>query len=256
MWRGLFATFGVPKKVCSDNGAAFISEEIATFYRMNNIIAVTSAPYHPATNGQAERMVQELKQAVSKKGREDLSCVLSRFLFKQHTTVHATTGKTPAWMMYGRELPSALDRLKSSLFKQLPEENSDIHKFTRGQPVWIRQFPNERKWMPGSIARRAGPRSWMVDTERGQVRRHLNHIRHRAPNSSCWETQPPPPVWDMCLHDRQGTHSGANGPEQTTKQHSTDDDVRPLPTVGSALSTATRVSFRARRPPNRYGAHV
>lgn len=94
--RNVFATFGVPRKVVSDNGSAFVSNEIKTFYRLNGVLAVTSAPYHPATNGQAERMVQQLKQALAKREREEVKCFLPRFLYKQHTTVHTATGKTPA----------------------------------------------------------------------------------------------------------------------------------------------------------------
>ncbi|MDD9362040.1 MAG: DDE-type integrase/transposase/recombinase, partial [Anaplasma sp.] len=44
--RALFATFKISREVCSDNGAALISEEIMMFYRMNNIIAVIT---HPTT---------------------------------------------------------------------------------------------------------------------------------------------------------------------------------------------------------------
>ena len=44
----LFATHGL---IVSDNAPAFTSEEFKRFVQMNGI---TSAPYHPATNGLAE----------------------------------------------------------------------------------------------------------------------------------------------------------------------------------------------------------
>ncbi|XP_077498038.1 uncharacterized protein LOC144108747 [Amblyomma americanum] len=53
--RSLFTTFGLPGKVVSDNRTPFVSAEILKFYRDSEISSVTSAPYHPATNGQAER---------------------------------------------------------------------------------------------------------------------------------------------------------------------------------------------------------
>lgn len=37
--------------------------EIETYYLYNGVKAVSSAPYHPATNLQAERTVYELKRA-------------------------------------------------------------------------------------------------------------------------------------------------------------------------------------------------
>ena len=52
--RTVFATHGLPKM---DNGSSFTSEEFKKFVRRNRIKHVTSAPYHPSTNGQAERAV-------------------------------------------------------------------------------------------------------------------------------------------------------------------------------------------------------
>ena len=62
--RDLFARFGIPKKLVSDNSAQFVSEEFQAFIRSNGIRHITSATYHPATNGLAERAVQTSKQAL------------------------------------------------------------------------------------------------------------------------------------------------------------------------------------------------
>ena len=48
----------------SDNGPQFVSGEFKHFTEMNGIRHVTGAPYHPSTNGLAERMVQSFKNAV------------------------------------------------------------------------------------------------------------------------------------------------------------------------------------------------
>ena len=62
--RDLFARFGIPKQLVSDNSAQFVSEEFQAFIRSNGIRHITSATYHPATNGLAERTVQTFKQAL------------------------------------------------------------------------------------------------------------------------------------------------------------------------------------------------
>ena len=61
--RLTFATHGLPDIIVSDNGANFTSEEFAAFMKSNGIKHVRTAPYHPASNGQAERVVQMLKEA-------------------------------------------------------------------------------------------------------------------------------------------------------------------------------------------------
>lgn len=110
--RHLFATFGIPHKVVSDNGSAFTSAETKKLFDYNGIAHYTSAPYYPSTNGQAERMVAELKTALKRARAGPLDPCLARFLFKQRTTISTSTGKTPAFVMFGRDLPSPVTALK------------------------------------------------------------------------------------------------------------------------------------------------
>ncbi|KAL1449409.1 hypothetical protein MTO96_006351 [Rhipicephalus appendiculatus] len=111
--RNLFVTFGIPRKVVSDNdGKAFISSEIKQFYASNGIQTATSPAYHPATNGQAERYEAELKRALLRDADKSIQCRLARFLYRQHTTIRTATGMTPARAMFGRELHCPLDLLK------------------------------------------------------------------------------------------------------------------------------------------------
>jgi len=62
--RKLFASHGLPEQLVSDNGPQFLSDEFATFSKMNGIKHIKSAPYHPATNGAAECLVQTFKKAM------------------------------------------------------------------------------------------------------------------------------------------------------------------------------------------------
>lgn len=64
--RSTFATHKLPEVILSDNGPAFTSCEFQQFVQANGMIMrhMTSAPYHPASNGLAERAVQTLKEGI------------------------------------------------------------------------------------------------------------------------------------------------------------------------------------------------
>ena len=78
--RKLFATHGLPDICVSDNGSEFTSEEFATFMSRNGIRHITTAPYHPASNGQAERAVGTFKSGFVKMKGTDDNIKLQRFL--------------------------------------------------------------------------------------------------------------------------------------------------------------------------------
>ena len=61
--RNLLARQGLPFTVVTDNGPQFRSTEFQTFMQSNGIKHYRTAPYHPQSNGAAERMVQTFKQA-------------------------------------------------------------------------------------------------------------------------------------------------------------------------------------------------
>jgi transposase InsO family protein len=62
--RSTFATHSLPEMIVSDNGTVFTSQEFKIFIQRNGIRHVTSALYHPSSNGLAERAVQSFKQKV------------------------------------------------------------------------------------------------------------------------------------------------------------------------------------------------
>ena len=76
--RNVFSTHGIPDIIVSDNGSTFTSSESKIFTRQNGIRQLTSAPYHPSTNGLAERAVQTFIQGKRKNGPGDLDTQLAR----------------------------------------------------------------------------------------------------------------------------------------------------------------------------------
>ena len=53
----VFTTHGLPYTIVSDNGSVFTSDEFPQFVKQNGIEHIRTSPYHPASNGLAERSV-------------------------------------------------------------------------------------------------------------------------------------------------------------------------------------------------------
>ena len=113
--RSIFATHGLPDTVVTDNGPTFTSELFQEFMDKNCIRHVRTAPYHPASNGLAERAVGTLKDGLRKMSGQILETKLSRFLFQYRITPHTTTGIAPAEMLMARKLKYHLDLLHSDV---------------------------------------------------------------------------------------------------------------------------------------------
>ncbi len=86
----------------SDNGPQFVSAEFEQFLKSNGIRHFRSAPYHPSTNGAAERLVQTFKRSFTKGKKEGKSdeYILANFLLWYRTTPHSTTGESPSSLMF------------------------------------------------------------------------------------------------------------------------------------------------------------
>jgi len=64
--RLIFAQHGLPEQLVSDNGPQFIAHEFKEFSIQNSIKHIRVAPYHPASNGVAERAVRLFKESFTK----------------------------------------------------------------------------------------------------------------------------------------------------------------------------------------------
>ena len=100
------STLGLPEVLVTDNGPAFTSQEFASFIKANGNWHLTSVPYHPASNGLAERAVQTFKAVMKKLSTGSLEDKVMKVLFKYRITPQSTTGRSPSDLLFGRCLCS------------------------------------------------------------------------------------------------------------------------------------------------------
>lgn len=125
--RSCFAAYGLPSTCVSDGGPQFTSQEFNDFLKNNGVLHVLSPPYHPASNGLAERMVQTTKEVFLKQLLEDsknqtnrtLQHRVDNFLFAYRNTPHTLTGITPAEAFLKVKPRTPLSFLKSHLSEEI-----------------------------------------------------------------------------------------------------------------------------------------
>ena len=202
--RTLFAKFGLPESIVTDNGAGFVSEEFKAFLRSNGIKHITSAPYHPASNGLAERAVQIVKRGLKKVTSGSMNTRLAKVLFSYRILPQGTTGVSPAELLLGRRPRTRLDLVRPNTAgrvedKQLQQKKQHDSKakartFQQGQTVFVKNFSGGCRWLPGRIIELSGPVSCRVRLEDGRLRRcHQDHLRSRLVDDGISDTSPTVP---------------------------------------------------------------
>lgn len=114
--REVFARFGLPETIVSDNGTQFTSELFQNFVSMNKIVHITSPPGHPATDGAAENTVKSfkkgLKAALADDNNIELDAIVQRYLFDYRLASHCSTGESPFKVMLNRTVRTRFDLIK------------------------------------------------------------------------------------------------------------------------------------------------
>ena len=155
--RSLFAKFGLPETIMNDNGTCFVSTEFEDILQVNGIKHITSAPYHPARNGLAERAVQVVKVGLSKISLGNVRTRFAKILFTYRLTPQTYTA----------------ERIEEKQLEQ--KRRHDVHAHDRdlevGNAVFVRNYHHGDKWIPGTIQNRTGLVSFKVLLQDGQNRR-------------------------------------------------------------------------------------
>ncbi|KRX71353.1 Uncharacterized protein T06_16072 [Trichinella sp. T6] len=143
--KTVFARFGFPEVLVSDNGTQFTATEFTIFCPENGICHVTSAPYQAQSNGQVERFIDTFKRALKKSTNDRRPRIFNDFSCYSSPEYKAN---------------AVCDNLEEQKRKM---ENTSGNRADR-------QF---------KIVGQQGQVTWFVQVGRMRWKRHTNQMRHK-----------------------------------------------------------------------------
>ena len=262
-----FAHFGYPHTLVTDNATTFMSQEFQAWCKQRGIVHLTGAPYHPATNGAAERLIQSFKQALRKSSLPPKEA-LQEFLM-QYRRIPFASGLSPSELLNGRRIRTKIDTLVPSIphllqgrqsrqtNKHSNAEDSEVvskveHHYSLGDPCYALYFgprkDRDPRWVPAIVTKVHGTRSVNVRViPRGPTwRRHLDQLR---PRYGSYQDDDPCEIPTSVL----STETLPAGTDHASSSSSMNQRNNPrLPTGDEYGRHNLRRSARTKRPPKKY----
>ncbi|KII71580.1 Gag-Pro-Pol polyprotein [Thelohanellus kitauei] len=178
---------GIPLQIVSDNGPQFISSEFRLFCRRNCIKHIKSTPYHSRTNGLAERTIRTIKERYFRsKDVKEIDERLIKVLQAYRNTIHSSTQRTPAEVIFNFPVRNVLDNVRPSIAnnayismsKQRNYKNihCTLREFNINEPVWVYNTLT-KKFEHGIVVKRTGYLSYLVKIGERILRKHADHLR-------------------------------------------------------------------------------
>ena len=184
----IFTTFGYPQVLVSDNGSQFVNPKFQKYLLSHGIKHKHSAPYNPATNGQAEHYVQILKTKLKclKANNNNLQENLNKILFQYRITPHATTMKAPTDMIFRYPVNSRFSLMcpKTMVNENLQcNRNNNVYRdkvrtLLVGDRVSVPNYLHGQKWEFGTTAKVLGRLHYMIKMDNGLLwHRQIDQIK-------------------------------------------------------------------------------
>ncbi len=108
LFQHVFRNFGLPEDIISDRGSQFTSRVWRAFFRLLGVSVSLSSGYHPQTNGQTERKIQEIGRylrAYCHNHQNSWNQYLPWAEYAQNSLRQSTTGLTPFQCVLGFQPP-------------------------------------------------------------------------------------------------------------------------------------------------------
>ena len=197
--KSVFSRHGIPREVISDNGPQYSSLEYAHFAAEYGFIHTTSSPKYPQSNGEAERAVQTIKQLLRKSEDPHMALMIYR-----STPLHI--GYSPSELLMNRKIrtiPILDNQLKPSVPDYAEVREKEVKRKTdnktnfdvrHGADLLDPLDPGQSVWIAGRrdsgivVQPTEAPRSYLVSTPTGIVRRNHQHLTTIPEDNSCSDT--------------------------------------------------------------------
>ena len=104
LYNNYFSVFGFPQHLMSDQGTEFCGKVIAAMCSLLGVEKVHTTPYHPQTNGSAERVHQTLQRMIGKldlEKRKKWPAHIGSIIIAYNSTRSQVTGYSPYYLMFG-----------------------------------------------------------------------------------------------------------------------------------------------------------
>ena len=139
----VFATYGNPAQIVTDNGPPFPSKEVRDFMEQNGIVHHRITPIWPQANGQVENFNKPLMKAIRAAYVEgkDLETETYKFLRQYRATPHCVTKEAPADMMFGRTIQHAIPHISPAQ----TNKDSDLTKRDYRAKEKAAEYANHRR---------------------------------------------------------------------------------------------------------------
>ena len=197
--KACFARHGIPHILISDNGPQLVSQEFKAFATDWDFVHKTSSPYHSQANGKAEAAVKIAKNLI-KKSKESGEDVYKALLDLRNTPTQ-DLGSSPVQRLMSRrtrgQVHISTDLLKPEVQKgvqakienkrakakaQYDQGTKNLPELQSHQPVWVQSQSAPRKWSRATCVGKVAPRSYLLESESGQLLRR-NRISIRSDNT-------------------------------------------------------------------------